>query len=121
MSLKHESYRIIRENNKLMVVLNCLSGRHNFSYSFSLMNQIPLQQCLNHIIPTPIIPPFFKIEYGNNHIKTILSLFTDKPLQRAAERILANSDLNCDIFGFRTIVKNEQSIISIRSGKYVLH
>lgn len=111
MSLKHESNRSARENNKLMDVINCLSRRHSFNYSFNLINQISFQQYLNNIIPSPTIPSFFKEEYGDNLVKAILALITDKSLRRAAEKILANSDLNCDIFGYRTISKNGQSIV----------
>lgn len=111
MLLKQESIYNVRGNNRLMNIINCLSSRHKFDSTFNLINQITLQKYTNIIIPSPTIPSFFKEKLENDPLKEILNLIANKSLQKAAEKILVNSDLNCDIFGFRTVLKNGQSII----------
>lgn len=111
MLLKQGSINNVKENNRLMNVINYLSNRHKFDSKFNLINQNTLQKYTHNIIPSPTIPSFFKEELENNPLEEILNLIADKSLQKATERIFANSDLNSDIFGFRTILKNGQSVI----------
>lgn len=113
-SLKGESIRRFRENIQLLNLIKTLSSRHNFRYSSDLMTQINFQKYEDDILPSPVIPFFFSEMSEQDSANEIISLITDPLIKNAVQNILINSDLTCDIFGFRTVLKNGQSVIQGR-------
>lgn len=110
MVFKRNSIKYFQANAKLMSLIKTFSNHYNDD----LDNQISLnffQKVGNKTIPSPKIPAFFKDTITTNPIEDILSIIDDDILMEAVKEILHHSDLNSNIFGFRTVLKDERSVI----------
>ena len=111
MQLKHNSIKSFQKDIKLMNTINSLSQNCHFTNSSIDISQFGFQKYKNKIIPTPVVPTFFNDIITSSPITDILSIIDNTNVFNAAKEILNNSDLNSNIYGFRTIQKKEESII----------
>ena len=105
--LKHASIKNFQKDVNLLNIIKTLSDNHHSDE----MGIINFQKYENKLIPSPSIPVFFKDKVTKDPIGDILSLIDDKVVLNAVKDILNISELNSDIFGFRTVKKNGRSII----------
>lgn len=110
MLFKRNSIKRFQNDANLMGIIKTLSNNYNNNLN-NHINLINFQKHGNKTIPSPIIPTFFKDTITNNPVEDILSIIDDNMLMDAVKKILHYSDLNSNIFGFRTILKDGRSVI----------